>query len=183
MNLFDIALLAIVVLSCLSGLRTGLTRVVVHLAAMVVALLAAFWCYGLVAAKLEPWITQPLIAQIAGFCIIFFGITVLGSIVGAILAKLFEGIGLGWLDHLLGGAAGVLRGAVFAAVTVAVVMAFTPLPAPAFLADSKVVPYATGISGAITEFAPKQLRDGFVQQMEKLKQLWTKPPSKGQRVV
>jgi hypothetical protein len=46
-----------------------------------------------------------------------------------------------------------------------------------------VAPYATGISGAITEFAPKQLRDGFVQQMEKLKQLWTKPPSKGQRVV
>ena len=183
MNLFDIALLAIVVLSCLSGLRTGLTRVVVHLAAMVIALLAAFWCYGIVAAKLTPWVTQPLVAQIAGFCIIFFGVTLLGSVVGAILAKLFQGIGLGWLDHLLGGAAGLLRGAVFVAVTVAMVMAFTPLPAPAFLTESKVVPYATVVCGAITEFAPKQLRDGFLQQMEKLKQLWVKPPSKGQRVV
>jgi hypothetical protein len=63
------------------------------------------------------------------------------------------------------------------------VMAFTPLPAPAFLSDSKVVPYATVVSGAITEFAPKPLRDGFLQQMEKLKQLWMKPPSKEQRVV
>jgi hypothetical protein len=46
-----------------------------------------------------------------------------------------------------------------------------------------VVPYATVVSGAITEFAPKPLRDGFLQQMEKLKQLWMKPPSKEQRVV
>jgi len=183
MNLFDIALLAIVVLSCLSGLRTGLTRVVVHLVAMFVALLAAFWCYGIVAAKLAAWITQPLVAQITGFCLIFLGISLLGSVAGAVLARLFEGIGLGWLDHLLGGAAGFLRGAVFVAVAVAMVMAFTPLPAPAFLSDSKVVPYATVVSDAITEFAPKQLRDGFLQQREKLKQLWMKPPSKEQRVV
>lgn len=183
MNLFDIGLIGIVALSCLSGLRTGLTRVVVHLASMLIALLAAFWCYGIVAAKLTPWISTPLVAQIAGFCIIFFGITVLGSILGAILAKLFEGIGLGWLDHLLGGAVGFLRGAILAAAAVAVVMAFTPLPTPEYLTDSKVAPYATAVSGAITEFAPKPLRDGFVLQMEKLKQLWMKQPSKVPGVV
>lgn len=183
MNFFDIALVAMVVLSCLSGLRTGLTRVIVHLASMLVALLAAFWCYGIVAAKLTPWITQPLVAQIAGFCVIFFGITILGSVLGAILAKLFEGIGLGWLDHLLGGAAGFLRGALLVAVTIAMIMAFTPLPAPAFLTDSKVAPYATAVSGAITELAPKPLRDGFLQQMDKLKQLWMKQPSKVPGVV
>jgi membrane protein required for colicin V production len=183
MNFFDIALIALIILSALSGLRTGLTRVVVHLAAMLVALLAAFWCYGIVAAKLEPWISTPVIAQIAGFCIIFFGITILGSILGAILAKLFEGIGLGWLDHLLGGAAGLVRGAVLAAAAIAVVMAFTPLPAPAFLTDSKIAPYATAVSAAMTEFAPKPLRDGFLLQMEKLKQLWLKQPSKVPGVV
>jgi membrane protein required for colicin V production len=183
MNAFDIALIAVVALSFLSGLRTGLTRVVVHLAAMVVALLAAFWCYGIVAGKLAPWIGQPLIAQITGFCLIFFGITLLGSIAGAILAKLFEGIGLGWLDHLLGGVVGLVRGGVFVAAGVAIVMAFAPLPTPAFLSGSRIAPYATSVAGVITEFAPKQLRDGFVQQMEKLKQLWVKPSSKQQRIV
>jgi membrane protein required for colicin V production len=183
MNAFDIVLLAIVGLSCLSGLRTGLTRVVVHLVSMLVALLAAFWCYGIVAAKLTPWISRPFIAQIAGFCVIFFGISILGSLLGALLARLFEGIGLGWLDHLLGGAAGLVRGAVLVAITITMIMAFTPLPAPAFLSESKVVPYATAVSGAITEFAPKPLRDGFLQQMEKLKQLWMKTPSKVERIA
>jgi membrane protein required for colicin V production len=150
---------------------------------MLVALLAAFWCYGIVAAKLTPWIATPVVAQITSFCIIFFGVTILGSILGAILAKLFEGIGLGWLDHLLGGAVGILRGAVLAAAAIAVLMAFIPLPAPAFLTDSKIAPYATAVSGAITEFAPKPLRDGFLLQMEKLKQLWTKQPSKVPGVV
>jgi hypothetical protein len=62
-------------------------------------------------------------------------------------------------------------------------MAFTPLPAPAFLTNSKIAPYATDVSAAMTEFAPKPLRDGFLLQMEKLKQFWLKQPSKVPGVV
>jgi hypothetical protein len=78
---------------------------------------------------------------------------------------------------------GFLRGAVLAAAAVAVVMAFAPLPAPAFLAGSKVAPYAAAISGTMTEFAPKPLRDGFLHQMETLKQLWMKAPANVQGVA
>jgi membrane protein required for colicin V production len=183
MNLLDVFLIGIVFVSCLSGLRTGFARVVIHLFATFAGLLAAFWCYGIVAARLESYIHQPLAADIAGFCLVFFGIMVLGSLLGFLLARIFQWIGLGWLDHLLGGAAGLVRGALLAAVAVAVLLAFTPAPPPSFISDSRVIPYATSFSGLLAELAPKQIRDGFLEQTEKLKQLWQKNPSKEQRII
>ena len=59
MNWFDGILLLIIFASFLSGLRTGLARVVLHLMATVVGLIAGFWCYGLVAEKLSPYISSP----------------------------------------------------------------------------------------------------------------------------
>ncbi len=183
MNVFDVFLLGVVVVSGLSGIRTGFTRVVVHVASTVVGLLAAFWCYGIVAAQVQPWIKQPLAAQVAGFCLIFFGIMLLGSLCGMVLVRFFDLIGLGWLDHLLGAAAGVLRGGLLVAMIAAVVVAFTPQPIPAFLSESRVLPYATNVSGAIAEFAPKHLRDDFVDQMSRLKQMWLKSASKEKRIA
>jgi membrane protein required for colicin V production len=183
MNAFDIFLLVIIFLSCFTGLRTGFVKVVVHTAAIFVGLLAAFWCYGIVSGRLSPLIHQPLAADILSFCIIFIGVLIIGALAASLLATVFAGIGLGWLDHLLGGMAGLLRGSLLVAVLVAVLLAFTPLPTPAFIAESKVLPYATVISGALADMAPKQLRDGFVLQMQRLKQLWGKPPSKEQRIA
>jgi membrane protein required for colicin V production len=182
MNWFDICLLAIIFISFVSGLRTGLARVVFHLVAIAAGLIAALWCYGIVADNLAPFIRQPLAARIAGFCLIFFGVMIAGSLLGWVVARFFRWIGLGWLDHLLGGAAGLLRGALLVAITVALVLAFTPLPAPGFINQSKVLPYATSVSAAIAQLAPLQIREGFSQQMEQLKQLWMHPP-KDQRIA
>ena len=182
MNLFDYVLLGILALSCIAGLRAGLVRVVVHLVATFAGLLAAFWCYRLVAVKLQPLISQPLAAEVVGFCLVFFGVMIVGSIGGTLVARFFQAIGLGWLDHLLGGAAGLLRGAFLIAIAVAVIMAFTPPPTPAFLSDSKILPYAASVSGALAELAPKQVRDGFVDQMNRLKQIWLLPPQPSKRV-
>ncbi|HXE11451.1 MAG TPA: CvpA family protein [Bryobacteraceae bacterium] len=172
MNWFDICLLGIIVLSFLSGLRTGFTRVVFHLIATCGGLLLALWCYGIAADSLAGFIHQPLTAKIAGFCLIFFGVMIVGSLVGWLIARFFQGIGLAWLDHLLGGVAGLIRGAFLVAVSVAMVLAFLPAPAPEFVNESKILPYATSVSGAIIEMAPLSIRDGFRQQLDKLKQLW-----------
>lgn len=171
LNWLDGILLLVVLASFLSGLKTGFVRVVVHLVATVAGLLAGFWCYGIVAAELRPWIHDPVTANLAGFTLIFLGVMLFGSLIGMILARLFRTIGLGWLDHLLGGAAGLVRGALLVAAAVAAIVAFTPGPTPSFLENSKVLPYATDISSAVAEFAPRELKEGFAQQMERLKQL------------
>jgi membrane protein required for colicin V production len=183
MNWFDICLLAIIFISFVSGLRTGLARVLFHLVAVGAGLILALWCYGVVANSLMTFIHQPLAAHIAGFCLIFFGVMIAGSLLGWVVARFFRGIGLAWLDHLLGGAAGLIRGALLVAISVALVLAFTPLPAPEFINQSRVLPYATSVSAAIVQMAPLQIREGFAQQLDKLKQLWGRPASKDQRTA
>ena len=183
MNWFDICLLAIIFISAVSGLRTGLARVLFHLIATCAGLLLALWCYGIAADSLMTFIHQPVAARIAGFCLIFLGVMIVGSLVGWVVARFFKGIGLAWLDHLLGGAAGLIRGALLVAISVALVLAFTPIPAPEYINQSRVLPYATSVSAAIVQMAPQQIREGFTQQLDKLKQLWVRPSSKDQRIV
>src|SRR5690242_4995575 len=109
-NWFDIVLALIILLSAFTGLRSGLARVVVGIAATIVGLVAGFWCYRIVAAKLLPYVKTEPIADILGFLAIFIGVLILGSLISAILSKLFQWIGLSWFNHFLGGVAGFLRG-------------------------------------------------------------------------
>jgi membrane protein required for colicin V production len=183
MNWLDVLLLLVMAGSFLSGLKTGFVRVAIHLVATIAGLLAGFWCYGIAAGELQSWIHDPVTANLAGFAVIFLGVMLVGSLIGMLLARLFQSIGLGWLDHLLGGAAGLVRGALLVAVAVAAIVAFTPGPTPQFLSESMVLPYASKISTAIAELAPRELKEGFAQQMEKLKQFRLHRTSKEKEIV
>lgn len=173
LNWFDIVLLVIFIASVIGGLRAGLARVIVGIVATIAGFLVGFWCYRLLAAKLMPWLQSETIANILGFLIIFIGVLILGSLISALLARLFRWMGLSWLNHLLGGLAGALRGALIVAALVDIVVAYSPSPTPAFLNESRVLPYAFQISALLAELAPRELKDMFTEEMQNLKQLST----------
>jgi membrane protein required for colicin V production len=171
-NWLDIVLALIVLCSAIAGLRAGFTRVVIGLVAIVVGLLAGFWCYRLVGERLHVWISSETVANFIGFFLIFFGVALLGSLIAALLARLLRWVGLSWFNHLLGGLAGFVRGALVVAILADVLVAFAPSPLPAYLRRSKVLPYANGVASVLAEFAPQPLKDSFSHQMDNLKQIW-----------
>jgi len=181
-NWFDIVLIVIMLWSVLSGLRAGLARVVVGFIAAIFGLLAGFWFYRLMAARLIPWVKTVTAADILGFLIIFVGVLILGSLISALLSRLFNWIGLSWFNHFLGGIAGLLRGAVVVAALVDVLVAFSPSPTPSFLGNSRVLPYTIQISSWVVSLAPRELKDAFTEQMEILKQFWAPPRDRSQEV-
>ena len=180
---FDVVLTLILVWSALAGLRAGFARVVIGLIATVAGFLAGFWCYRLMAAKLAPWIKTPTIANILGFLIIFVGVLILGSLLSILFSKIFRWIGLSWFNHLLGGVAGFVRGALVIAAMLDMFVAFAPSPTPAFLENSRVLPYACEVSSWLADLAPRELKDAFREQMENLKQFWSTPPDRRGRMV
>lgn len=171
----DIALLLIIFWSVATGVRAGLARVVVGFVATIAAFLAGFWCYRLVADKLAPYIASTSIANFLGFFVVFIGVLLLGSLIGTILSRLFEWIGLSWFNRLLGGVAGLVRGVLLMAVLVDVLIAFAPSPTPEILQHSVVVPYVTSVAGWLVDLAPRALKDAFDQQLENLRQYWANP--------
>lgn len=180
---FDVVLVLILLWSAVAGLRAGLARVVVGVIATIAGFLAGFWCYGIVAAKLMPWVKTPALANILGFLAIFIGVLILGSLISALLSRLFKWIGLSWFNHFLGGVAGFFRGALVIAVLADIAVAFSPSPTPSFLEQSRVLPYVGEISGWLADLAPRELKDAFTEQMRNLKQFWATPPNRNSRQV
>ncbi|MFL6354247.1 MAG: CvpA family protein [Bryobacteraceae bacterium] len=175
LNWFDIVLILIVIWSALTGFRAGLARVVVGFIAALCGLIAGFWFYRLAAVKLMPWVKTVTAADILGFLIIFVGVLILGSLLSALLSRLFNWIGLSWFNHFLGGIAGVFRGALVIAALADILVAFSPSPTPSFLVNSRVLPYTVQVSSWLVGLAPHELRDAFIQQMENLKEFWAPP--------
>ena len=67
LNWLDIVLAIVIVVSAVAGLRAGFTRVVIGLLALIVGLMAGFWCYRLVGEWLHSWITSISVANAIGF--------------------------------------------------------------------------------------------------------------------
>jgi membrane protein required for colicin V production len=176
-NWFDIVLALVILVSGIAGLRSGLARVIVCLAATLAGLVAGFWCYRLVAVKLEPFISSTTAANIVGFFAIFVAVMSLGALIAALLSRMFQWIGLSWFNHFLGGVAGLLRGALFVVILANVLIAFSPSPTPLYMENSRVLPYASQIAAALVELAPRELKDSFTREWENLKQFWSEPSS------
>jgi len=174
-NWFDVVLVLILALSAVAGLRSGFARVVVGLIATVVGFLAGFWCYRIVAATFMPWVKTATIANLLGFLVIFIGVLILGALIAAVLSRIFKWVGLSWFDHLLGGAAGFVRGVIVVAVLADVIIAFSPWSTPSALQQSRVLPYTGAISSWLAELAPHELKDAFNEQMQNLKRYWATP--------
>ena len=175
-NWLDIILAVIVIISAVAGLRTGFARVTIGLGATVIALIAGFWSYRMVAAEIESRINiGARAASIIGFLLVFAAVMLAGAVLAAIMAHLFRWMGLSWFDHLLGGIAGFLRGVLVIAAVADILVAYAPSPVPAFLGNSLVLPYATGVAGTLADLAPRELRDSFDQRMDALRHFWTTP--------
>ena len=169
-NWFDIAMAILIFASAVSGMRTGFARVVIGLVATVAGFMLGFWSYRLVAVKLLPFVHNPSVANTLGFLVIFVAVVMAGALIAALLSSIFKWVGLSWFNYLLGGAAGLVRGALVVAILASILVAFAPSPTPMFLQESSVLPYADQIASVLSAFAPQELKDSFQQQMQNLKQ-------------
>lgn len=177
MNWIDWLLLLVVGASVLSGFMTGFARVVVGFVATILGILCGFWFYGIAAGYVIDYVSSRAVANLIGFFVIFVGILVLGAMVGYILVKLFKWAGLSWLDRLLGGAFGLVRGAVIAVALVTVLMAFSPSPPPGSVAGSKWMSHLASISNILAAMTPREIKDNFRQTKEKVQKMWSEQRS------
>jgi membrane protein required for colicin V production len=173
MNLLDLVLAVIIGISVATGFMAGFARVGIGFIATISGLLFGFWYYGVPALWLhDHWTMSANAANMLGFFIVFFMFLTAGAMIGKLLAKLFKWTGLTWLDRVLGGLFGLLRGALLAVVFVAVIMAFTPKPMPTWMVGSQVLPYVVDASNLCSKLAPNAVKEAFRDSMFEIRKLW-----------
>ncbi len=126
MNGVDGVLLCVLLLSAIVGMWRGLVYEVLSVATWVAAFVLAQAYAGRVAAVLPLGDMSPALRTAAGFALVFVGCAFAGGLVAWLVKKMVSAVGLRPIDRVLGGAFGLLRGAVVL-LAVAVIVGMTPL--------------------------------------------------------
>ena len=127
MNVADIVILAVLLVSVLIGLMRGLVGEVLSL----VRWIAAFWIASVFGAQVGelygPWLNEPAERIVAGSITCFVGVLVIGGLITWGVRRLIKYSGLGLGDSFLGMAFGLARGLLLVTFVV-LMLSFTPVP-------------------------------------------------------
>ena len=172
MSLLDLLVVIVIGSSAVAGLVAGFARVSIGFLAAILGVVFGFWFYGIPAGWVHRYLHSVPVSNLIGFLLVFWAILAIGALFAKITSKLFKWTGLSWLDRLLGGAFGLVRGALIAVVMIAVLLAFTPKPMPNWMVKSEVLPYAMEASNAIASLAPNAIKNAFGESMLELRRVW-----------
>ncbi len=106
----DYFLLAIVLLSAIFGLWRGLVREIVAVLTWIVMVLAMLYYAPILAPNLHIVTTSPVAQRYLSYIILFVVIFVLGWLLGRLVNGLVMVSGLSFINRILGGVFGLIRG-------------------------------------------------------------------------
>ena len=182
MNWLDVVLGLILVASIVTSFRKGLSREVITLISVCLALLLGVWLYGSAGGYLLPYLSSRGVANFAGFAIVFCGVMLLGSIVNLMIGKFLRITGLSFFDHALGAGFGVVRGILISIALVTGIMAFSQgEQPPASVVHSRTAPYVVGAARVVAAIAPYELKEGFRKTYDRVKTAWAEAARQGVR--
>jgi membrane protein required for colicin V production len=153
MNVADIVILTILLVSVLVGLMRGLVGEVLSLARWIVAFWVAFTFGAQVGEIYGQWLHEPAERIVAGSVTCFVGVLVVGGLVTWAVRRLIKYSGLGLGDSVLGMGFGLARGLLLVTFVV-LMLGFTPVPREAaWYRQSTLLPAfqngATWLAGAL----------------------------------
>ncbi len=165
MSTGDWVIVAAMLLSVLLAASQGFFQEVFSLAGVVVGYLLASWEYPVVAGWMT-FINPPWAANIAAFFVIFVAVSILAGALGRICSWAFNKVGLRWMDRLLGGAFGLVRG--FLVITVVVMATAAFAPGARWLSQSQLAPYFLVAGRGASWLAPAEIRNRVREGIEVL---------------
>ena len=110
MTVLDYFVIVVLASSLIFGLVRGIIKASITLAACIVGLFAGGYLYPYAGAAIKPAVSSKPAADFLGFVIIFLGVLIVGMVTSNLLRRAVRTVRLGWMDHLLGGGFGLVRG-------------------------------------------------------------------------
>jgi membrane protein required for colicin V production len=162
-NWLDIVLLIIIGVALVFGLIKGLMRQVIGICAVIVGLILALLYYPYVAFLFGRLISSQVVSHFLGFISIFLAVLCLGGILSWLVSKMIKGP-LKFMNHILGGGLGLIKGILICGVFVFALLVF-PVSIRA-LENSFIAPYCLKMTKAIVGLIPKELKENFKDAYE-----------------
>jgi len=177
MNSFDWLMIAVLVYSTAMAFTRGLLRELFTLGGLVAGILLASWNYVWLAQKLSRLIT-PAAANAVAFLAIVIGVMITSAVLGKLLQKTADAIGLGFFDRIGGAGFGFIRGCLLGVAILMTAAAF--LPQSTWIKNSQLAPYFLAGAHAVSFVVPHDLRLQILEGAAELNHKapdWIKPHS------
>ncbi len=166
----DFLFAGIVLLSIGFALMKGLVREIISIVALIGGFILAVLYYPVAGSWLVEFCKTESMACFAGFLIIFLGCLLIGAIASFIVNRFVKAASLKWVDRLLGGVFGLLRGWAIASILVLALIAF-PIR-DNLISNSVLAPYLLAGARAAVLMVPEKLKSKFDEQYKKVLHSW-----------
>ncbi len=171
MNSLDVALLVIIGILVLVGLFKGFIRLLVGVAALVVAFVLASRFHARLADYGAGWKISLEARRLGAYLLIFLAVLLVGAVVGWLLRKLAKAAMLGWADRLAGAAVGLVTGLIAGAFVILPIAAYAP-HGTRLLEESRLAPYVAAVADMVNVLSPGDLSARYHQGIESLRKRW-----------
>ncbi len=164
MTVFDLFVLAIIAASVVAGALRGIARAIVTGIALIIGIVLAARGYEAAGSVLRAlgFIESNAWANACGFLFIALLVLFAGFIAGRILRGSLRCARLGWIDRVLGGAFGMLRGL---AVCSLFYLALTAFPVRlASVEEARTAPALAVGAGLLARLTSQDVRSHFVNE-------------------
>jgi membrane protein required for colicin V production len=166
----DFLFAGIVLVSIGFALMKGLVREIISIVFLIGGFILAVIYYPAVGSKLADFCRTESVACFAGFLIIFLGCLLIGAIAAFTVNRFVKAASLKWVDRLLGGVFGLLRGWAIASILVLALIAF-PIRENS-ISRSVLAPYLLAGARAAILLVPQHLKDKFDEEYKKVLHSW-----------
>lgn len=126
MEWMDLIILAVMAASVFVGMVQGFLRTVCSLLGLIVGVLLASSNYGSLAAYLKFGTKYEAFSNAIAFLLIAATVMIVANLIGRSLKRFSRWLGLGFLDVVAGGVAGLLQGVLVVTACLLVTVAFFP---------------------------------------------------------
>ncbi len=162
-GILDLGILILIALSAFIGLMRGFIKEALSLVTWVAAFAVTLLYMKPLAADL-PFGTQSEVMRLGiAIAILFFGTLVIGAIINHFISSAVSSIGLGKIDHVLGGIFGVVRGALIITLLVMVIGSVTAYSKQSWWMDSHLMPWFENWATTVKAMIPDKL-PAFIEE-------------------
>ena len=163
-NIFDIGIVVIILITALIGFMRGIVWMTVFIATWVAAIFFAIKYKDQLATALPIKLGSEVAQTGLAALLIFLGLLIVGAILNAIFHKILNALGLGTFDRILGTGLGIVLGALTTTL-LTMLLGLTELPDQKAWGESKFVPKfqeaATWLKAKIPEDLNKYIDDSL----------------------
>lgn len=174
-TLLDFVFAGIIAISIVLALTKGLMREIVSLAALIGGFFLAVMYYPAAAGLFREFSRTDSVANFLGFLLIFLGCLLLGAVIAFLVNRFIKATSLKWVDRLLGGVFGLLRGWAICSIIALGLIAF-PVK-EGLMARSVLAPFMLAGARAAVLMTPQTLKDTFHEQYQKALRSWNQTRS------